>query len=64
MATVNGARALGMAGQIGGPALAYLADMIAIPFAGKVADANAAALHHTGNVSATMIDGQWTCDEP
>jgi cytosine/adenosine deaminase-related metal-dependent hydrolase len=59
MATVNGAHALGMAGQIGELTPGALADMIAIHFTGKVADANAAALHHTGNVSATMIDGQW-----
>ncbi len=59
MATINGARALGMAGQIGELSPGAFADMIAIPFAGKVADAHAAALHHTGNVSATMIGGQW-----
>ena len=58
MATVNGARALGMAGQIGELSPGAFADLIAIPFAGKVADANAAALHHAGNVSAAMIDGQ------
>jgi cytosine/adenosine deaminase-related metal-dependent hydrolase len=59
MATVNGAHALGMAGQIGELTPGALADIIAFHFTGKVADANAAALHHTGNVSATMIDGQW-----
>ena len=59
MATLNGARALGMAGQVGEISPGAFADVIAIPFAGKVADANAAALHHTGNVSATVIDGKW-----
>ena len=36
MATVNGARALGLAGQIGELSKNAFADLIAIPFAGKI----------------------------
>ncbi len=39
MATVNGARALGLAGQIGELVKNASADLIAIPFDGKIADA-------------------------
>jgi cytosine/adenosine deaminase-related metal-dependent hydrolase len=59
MATVNGAKALGMAGQIGEISENAFADLIAIPFVGKKADIYDAAVHHAGNVSASMIDGQW-----
>ena len=59
MATVNGARALGLAGQIGELSENSFADLIAIPFNGKVADICDAVLHHPGNVAASMIDGQW-----
>ena len=60
MATVNGARALGMQGRIGELAPGALADLIAIPFTGKVADTCHGVLQHSGNVAASMIDGQWT----
>ncbi|HEX4263335.1 MAG TPA: amidohydrolase family protein [Verrucomicrobiae bacterium] len=59
MATVNGARALGMAGQIGDISEKAMADLIAFPFDGKLADAAEAAVHHAGDVSASMIDGEW-----
>jgi aminodeoxyfutalosine deaminase len=59
MATVNGAKALGKAGQIGELSENALADLIAIPFAGKKADICDAVLHHASTVSASMIDGQW-----
>jgi len=59
MATVNGARALGRAGQIGELAENAFADIIAIPFSGKFADVDAAVLHHPGPVRASLIDGQW-----
>src|SRR5207302_1539953 len=38
MATLNGARALGMKGRIGELSERAFADLIAIPFAGKVGD--------------------------
>ena len=59
MATVNGAKALGLAGQIGELSENALADLIAIPFAGKVADICETVVHHASTVSASMIDGQW-----
>jgi len=59
MATVNGARALGLAGQAGELSKNAGADLIAIPFDGKIADAHDAVLAHSGSVSASMIDGRW-----
>lgn len=59
MATLNGARALGMSGRIGELAEGGYADLVALPFAGKVADIYDAVLHHIGDVAASMIDGQW-----
>ena len=59
MATLNGARALGMSGQIGELSKGAFADLVALPFAGKIADVHDSILHHQGNVAASMIDGQW-----
>jgi cytosine/adenosine deaminase-related metal-dependent hydrolase len=59
MATVNGAKALGMAGQIGEVSENAFADLIAIPFAGKRTDIYDAVVHYASNVSTSMVDGQW-----
>jgi cytosine/adenosine deaminase-related metal-dependent hydrolase len=59
MATCNGARALGLHDRAGGLFKNALADLIAIPFSGKIQEVWEAAVHHVGNVSASMIDGQW-----
>jgi cytosine/adenosine deaminase-related metal-dependent hydrolase len=59
MATVNGARALGMAGQIGELSPNAFADLIAVPFNGKTSESWAALVQHRGDVAASMIDGQW-----
>jgi cytosine/adenosine deaminase-related metal-dependent hydrolase len=59
MATLNGARALGLGGQAGELAEGCYADLIALPFAGKAADIYDGVLHHAGDVAASMIDGQW-----
>jgi aminodeoxyfutalosine deaminase len=59
MATVNGARALGLAGQAGELSEKAFADLIAIPFDGKIADAHEAVLAHTDAVCVSMIDGRW-----
>jgi cytosine/adenosine deaminase-related metal-dependent hydrolase len=59
MATVNGARALGMGGQIGELSRDVFADLIAIPAAGNSEDIYETVLAHTGPVSASMIDGRW-----
>jgi cytosine/adenosine deaminase-related metal-dependent hydrolase len=60
MVTVNGARALGLAGQIGELSENARADLIAIPARAGAGDAAEAVLTHTGPVSAGMIGGQWT----
>jgi len=59
MATVNGAQALGRAGELGEISTGALADLIAVPFAGASSDAAVAALHHPGDVAASLIGGQW-----
>ena len=59
LATVNGARALGLARKIGELSPGALADLIAIPFHGKLAKVHDAVLQHTGNVTSSMIDGRW-----
>jgi aminodeoxyfutalosine deaminase len=59
LATLNGARALGLQARIGELSPNSFADLIALPFAGQRAEAYDAVLHHAGNVSASMIDGQW-----
>jgi aminodeoxyfutalosine deaminase len=59
MAMLNGARALGMGGQIGELCAGSFADLIALPIAGKIADIYDGILHHQGDVAASMIDGRW-----
>ena len=59
MATVNGARALGLPGQIGELTAGSLADLIAIPSQAKASQITEAILGHAGPVAAGMIDGHW-----
>lgn len=59
MGTVNGARALGLAGKIGELSRNAFADLIALPFSGKPAQAQAAVIAHSGPVAASMINGRW-----
>jgi cytosine/adenosine deaminase-related metal-dependent hydrolase len=59
MATVNGARALGLAGKIGELSANAFADLIALPYTGKIGRAHEAVLTHTGNVAASLIEGRW-----
>jgi aminodeoxyfutalosine deaminase len=59
LVTVNGARALGLQGRVGEVSTNAFADLIVLPFAGKSAEVYDAILHHSGDVSASMIDGQW-----
>lgn len=59
MATINGAHALGMKGQVGELSPKAFADLIAIPYAGNITQSSEAAIHHYGNVAASMIDGEW-----
>lgn len=59
MTTLNGARALGMAGQIGELSPGAFADVIAIPFNGETSAAFEAVVRHRGHVSTALIHGQW-----
>lgn len=59
MATVNGARALGFTGKIGELSENAFADLIAIPFTGKITDIYDSVLHHASTISAGMVDGKW-----
>jgi cytosine/adenosine deaminase-related metal-dependent hydrolase len=59
LATVNGARALGLAGNAGELSPGASADLIAVPSAGKIAYVHDAVLEHSGNVAASMIEGRW-----
>jgi aminodeoxyfutalosine deaminase len=59
MATVNAAAALGRKRKIGELAPKAFADLIAIPFTGKIADCHRAVIFHPGDVAASMIDGNW-----
>jgi aminodeoxyfutalosine deaminase len=59
MVTINGARALGLAGEAGELSKNASADLIAVPCSGKNSDTYETILAHAGNVSASMIDGRW-----
>lgn len=59
MATINGARALGLAGQIGEISAGALADLVAIPFRGRIESVHHSVINHRGEVKASMIGGSW-----
>lgn len=59
MATIHGARALGLAGKAGELVRGAHADLIALPCPKKIADIFEAVLHHAGGIGASMIAGQW-----
>lgn len=59
IATLNGARALGMQKKIGELTPGAFADLIALPFSGKLAEAHAAVVQQKNFVSASFIDGQF-----
>lgn len=60
MATLNGASALGLRGQVGELRPKAFADLIALPFTDRPSDSYAAVLAHAGPITAGMIDGAWT----
>jgi len=59
MATVNGARALGLARKTGELAANAFADLITLPCPSKTKHPYEAALNHDGNVTASLIEGRW-----
>jgi cytosine/adenosine deaminase-related metal-dependent hydrolase len=59
MATLNGARALGLNQKAGELSKSSFADLIAVPYSGKPGGVWDAIVHHHGNVSASMINGKW-----
>jgi aminodeoxyfutalosine deaminase len=59
MATINGANALDLGDQAGQLSPGAFADLIAIPFTGKLKGVYQAVVRHQGAVSASMIDGHW-----
>lgn len=59
MTTVNAARALRLGGQIGELVRSACADLIALPFSGRLRGACSAVLEHRGDIAASMIDGKW-----
>ena len=58
MVTVNAARALGRAGDLGCLGPGAVADLIALP-RGTTNDPHAAVLNHRGDIAASMIRGGW-----
>lgn len=64
LATLNGARALGLAGRAGVLAAGAWADLIAVPFAGAPDGVADAVVHHQGDVAASLIAGQWVVRPP
>jgi cytosine/adenosine deaminase-related metal-dependent hydrolase len=59
MSTINGARALGLTSKVGELSKNTLADLIALPCPTKTRNVHEAVIAHTGNVSASMIEGRW-----
>jgi cytosine/adenosine deaminase-related metal-dependent hydrolase len=60
LATLNAARALGMAGQIGELNRNAFADLIALPFTRKRSEIHEAVIYFSGHLTASMIGGEWT----
>jgi cytosine/adenosine deaminase-related metal-dependent hydrolase len=64
MATINGARALGLTSQAGQLSPGSFADIITIPFSGGLETVHETALAHRGPVTASMVGGQWAAGSP
>ena len=62
MATLNGARALGLRGRAGELSKGSSVDVIAVPFSGAASQAYEAILHYQGDVDASMIGGKWALE--
>jgi cytosine/adenosine deaminase-related metal-dependent hydrolase len=59
LATINGARALGLQGSVGEVAQNSFADLITIPYSGKIGEAESAVVQHRGDMAGSMIEGKW-----
>jgi cytosine/adenosine deaminase-related metal-dependent hydrolase len=59
MATIHGARALGLAGQVGELTPGAMADLIVLPCEGQHTDPYAHVMQHSDRVLASMIGGRW-----
>ena len=59
MATVNGAKALGMEGETGTLRPGLSADLIAVPWNGSLAESASAIVHHSEGLKASMCFGRW-----
>ena len=59
MVTLNAAHALGQRGKLGELKRGAPADLIALPFSGSATTATEAVVQHSGDVSASMIGGDW-----
>jgi cytosine/adenosine deaminase-related metal-dependent hydrolase len=57
--TVNPARALGMAGQVGELAVDAFADLMTLPFDGPIEFAMKAIVNHAGPAQRVMLYGKW-----
>ena len=62
MATINAARALGMARQVGEISQGALADLVCVPHAGSATRIYDALLQHKGPVTGSMIEGKWVIE--
>ncbi len=59
MATANGAKALGLHAQVGELRRGACADLITIPFSGRTEQVADAIVHHAGDVTGSMVGGEW-----
>lgn len=59
MSTINGARALGRPDVLGNLTAGAVADLVAIPFNGRLRQGSRAVVCFEGEVAASMIRGRW-----
>ncbi len=59
MATTNAARALGWQGAVGEIRAGAWADLVTLPFSGRLAELEPTVVDHDGEVTGSMIGGVW-----
>ena len=64
LVTVNPAKALGLEDRVGVLREGAWADLITIPYAGRLAESPEAVVHHRGPVRDVWIEGRWTSVTP